>query len=173
MTQLLDPSICIEDAEGNRLFGAGNSRAEKYPIEFEGEVLGWVIGGKHSAEVAALVAQSAAKESEIKSLANEVLGLYREINLLYNLSEKLAASLELGPVAQLALSQARTLIKATDGLVMLVDETSRQLESVAAFGNESQISSCLACVDLIIDVVAQSGKADRQRGARGPALRRM
>jgi GAF domain-containing protein len=126
----------------------------------EGETIGYVMGGSQAAPLAELLAQLASKETEKKALANEVLGLYREVNLLYNLSEKLASSLELGPVAQLALSQARTLIKATDGLVMLVDESSHKLESVAAFGDEAQIPSRLACVDLIIDVIAQTGKAE-------------
>jgi GAF domain-containing protein len=157
----VDPIIHIVDADGNALFGVPHpSHTQKHPIELEGEIIGFVMGGSQAAPLAALLAQLAAKEVEKKLLANEVLGLYREVNLLYNLSEKLAASLELRPVAQLALSQAQTLIKATDGLVMLFDETSHKLESVAAFGNTSEISSQFACVDLIIDVVAQSGKAE-------------
>ena len=157
--QAQDPSLSVVDADGTVLIGAANA-AEKHAVEFEGEMLGWVTGGHQAAQFAGLLAQLAAREAEMKSLANEVLGLYREINLLFNLSERLAASLELEPVAQLALSQARTLIKVTDGLVMLVDETTRKLRSVATFGSETQIAGYLACVDLIIDVVAETGKAE-------------
>lgn len=161
MMQSLDPTIHIVDADGTALFGVPHpSHTQKHPIDLEGETIGFVMGRKLAAPLAAWLTQLTAREAEKKSLANEVLGLYREINLLYNLSEKLAASLELEPVAQLALSQARTLIKATDGLVMLIDETSHKLKSVAAFGNESDIASYLACVDLIIDVVAETGKAE-------------
>ena len=161
MARAIDPSIRVFDAQGDLLIGASDfGGAPKYTIEFEGEVLGWVVGDQPAASLAGLLAQLAARDAEKKSLANEVLGLYREINLLYNLSEKLAASLELEPVAGLALSQARTLIKASDGLVMLVDETSHKLKSVAVFGDESQIANYLGCVDLIIDVVVETGKAE-------------
>ena len=157
----LDPVIHIVDADGNALFGTPHpSHTQKHPIWLEGETIGFVMGGSQAAPLAALLAQLASKEIEKKALANEVLGLYREVNLLYNLSEKLAASLELEPVARLALREARTLIKASDGLVMLVDESSHKLQNVAAFGDESQIPSQLACVDLIIEVIAQSGKAE-------------
>jgi len=157
----LDPIIHIVDAEGNALFGAPHpSHTQRHPIQLEDEVLGFVMGGNQAAPLAALLTQLAEKEVEKRLLADEVLDLYREVNLLYNLSEKLAASLELEPVAQLALSQAQTLIEATDGLVMLFDETGHKLESVAAFGNTSELSSQLTCVDLIIDVVAQTGKAE-------------
>ncbi len=161
MLRALDPTLHVVDAEGNALVGAPHpSHIQKYPIEFEGEILGWVMGGKQAAALAALLAQLAAKEAEKKSLANEVLGLYREINLLYNLSERLAVSLELGPVAQKVLAEANALIKATGGSVMLLNETHRALETVAAFGSAAQQPSPLACADLIIDVVAQSGRAE-------------
>ena len=159
LMQALDPSLCVVDADGTLLIGTAIA-TEKHPIELDEQVIGWVTGGTQAGMFAGLLAQLAAREVEKKSLADEVLGLYREINLLYNLSERLAASLELEPVAQLALSQARTLIKMTDGLVMLVDETSRALRSVATVGSETQIAGYLACVDLIIDVVAETGKAE-------------
>jgi transcriptional regulator with GAF, ATPase, and Fis domain len=161
LARAIDPSLRVLNAQGSWLIGAGEiGDGPKYAIEFEGEVLGWVLGDQAAASLAGLLTQLVAREAEKKALANEVLGLYREINLLYNLSEKLAASLELEPVAQLALSQAKSLIKTTEGLVMLIDETSHKLKSVTAFGNESQIAGYLACIDLIIDVVAETGKAE-------------
>ncbi len=161
MLSALDPTLHVVDADGNALIGAPHpSHIKRHPVEFEGETLGWVMGGEQALALAALLAQLAVKEGEKKSLANEVLGLYREINLLYNLSEKLAVSLELGPVAQMVLSEASTLIQASGGAVMLFDEDRHQLTSVAAFGSMEQLKNQLACVDLIIEVVAQSGKAE-------------
>ncbi len=157
----LDPTLHVTDADGSALIGVAHpSHLKRHAVEFEGETLGWVMGGAQAPALAALLAQLAAKEAEKKSLANEVLGLYREINLLYNLSEKLAVSLELGPVAQMVLHEASTLIKASGGAVMLFDENRRQLSTVAAFGGTAQLTRQLACVDLIIEVVAQSGKAE-------------
>ena len=62
------------------------------------------------------------REAERKALGAEVLHLYREINLIYSFSEKLAALLDVERVAQLTLQEARHLIVATDGVVMLLDE---------------------------------------------------
>lgn len=161
LAQIVDPSISILDLDGRVLFGAANAGGvEKHPVQVEGVTLGWVSGGENSGRVAALLAQLAAKESEKKSLANEVLGLYREVNLLYNLSEKLAASLELATVALLALTEASSLIAATDGTVMLLNAKSAKLESVATFGSASELENRLACVDGIVAGVVQDGKAE-------------
>ena len=59
--------------------------------------------------------------ARIQALGAEVLHLYREINLIYSFSEKLAAELDLERVARLTLQQARQMIVATDGVVMLLD----------------------------------------------------
>ena len=58
---------------------------------------------------------SSAREVERRALATEVLNLYREVNLIYSFSEKLAALLDVERVARLTLEEARHLITATDG----------------------------------------------------------
>ena len=57
--------------------------------------------------VAALLDASAAREAERKALGSEVLHLYREINLIYSFSEKLAALLDVERVASLTLAARR------------------------------------------------------------------
>ncbi|MCL4393262.1 MAG: GAF domain-containing protein [Chloroflexi bacterium] len=158
--QTVDSTLAIQDAEGEFVIGALSAAAEKHGIEIEGETIGWVHGGKPSKSVAALLAKVAARESEKKALANEALGLYREINLLYNLSDKLAASRELAAVAQLVLTQAAGAIKATEGSVMLLDEETQVIKSAATVGDPEAVSGRLACVRGIVEYVAQSGKAE-------------
>ena len=85
---------------------------------------------------AALLEHLVAREGERKALGAEVLHLYREINLIYSFSEKLAALLDLERVARLTLQQARHLIVATDAVIMLLDDASGALTSVAGFGDE-------------------------------------
>jgi hypothetical protein len=65
-----------------------------------------------------------------------VLQLYREVNLIYSFSEKLAALLDLDRVAHLTLQEARHLIVATDGAILLLDEETGMLTPVAVFGDE-------------------------------------
>ena len=153
--------VSIKDAEGRLLLGDLIENPEaKYPIKLEGETLGWVSGSQQVEAVAELLTLLAGKEAEKKTLGNEVLHLYREVNLIYNFSEKLAALLELETVASMALDQARQLITATGGAVMLLDEATQALESVADFGEAWQAPSGFKLGEGIIGAVALRGNAE-------------
>ena len=65
MMRRSDPFLRVLNAQGNLLAGATDAvGADRHPIEFEGEVLGWVVGGKPAAHFAALLAHLVAKEAE-------------------------------------------------------------------------------------------------------------
>lgn len=127
--------VTVEDASGGALFGSACA-GDRFPIAHDGKELGWVTGGHGAAAVADLLRFLADKESERKALGSEVLHLYREVNLIYSFSEKLAALLDLKKVAALTLQEARHLIVATDGAILLLDEPSDALNAIAAFGDE-------------------------------------
>ena len=94
----------------------------KFPVTHDGLVLGSVSGGEHAKTVAAVLDHLVAREAERKALGAEVLHLYREVNLIYSFSEKLAALLELERVAALTLREGQHIIAASDGAIMLLDE---------------------------------------------------
>jgi hypothetical protein len=83
--------------------------------------------------MAALLAHLAARESGSRALAAEVLHLYREVNLIEQLSEQLAALLNSSAVGQAALAQAQRLITATHGSVVLAGKDDSVLQSTAFF----------------------------------------
>jgi len=127
--------LAVEGPGGELLLGDhGGGPGPRWPVTLEGEQLGWVSGGDQAEAVASLLSHLVALEAERKTLASEVLHLYREVNLIYSFSEKLASTLELDTVAGLTLEQARHLIAATDGAVMLLDEASGRPRPVATFG---------------------------------------
>jgi transcriptional regulator with GAF, ATPase, and Fis domain len=159
LMQSMDSSICIQDEDGKALLGVPSS-ASKYAIEADDEVVGWVTGESHGAELAYLLTELITKDTEKKSLATEVLGLYREINLLYNLSEKLGTSLELGTVAQTGLNEAHSLIQATHGAVVLTREADPKLESAAMLGDPAQTQVQLNGIEEILRHVIATGKGD-------------
>ena len=107
--------------------------------------------------MATLLEHLVAREVERKALGAEVLHLYREINLIYSFSEKLAALLDLERVAALTLQEARHLIVATDGVIMLLDEATGALTSVAGFGDELPALDGFRRGHGIIGAVAASG----------------
>ncbi|WP_199247533.1 GAF domain-containing protein [[Phormidium] sp. ETS-05] len=133
----MDSRISILDLGGNLLWGDGAATGvEKYPVCLQGDTIAWVVGGEKAGAIALLLSHLAGKELEKKTLAAEVLDKYREITLLYNISEKIIASLDLTEVAQLVVEEARKFVKATSGAVLLIREGSRVAESIFSFGEE-------------------------------------
>jgi serine phosphatase RsbU (regulator of sigma subunit) len=151
----------IENAEGRLLLGDLIENPEaKYPIELEGETLGWVSGSQQVEAVAALLTHLAGAEVEKKTLGNEVLHLYREVNLIYNFSEELAALLDLDAVAAIALEQARQLIAATDGTIMRLDETTQTLDALASFGQPLRSPDKIKLGEGLVGGIASRGNAE-------------
>ncbi|HIK10065.1 MAG TPA: GAF domain-containing sensor histidine kinase [Oscillatoriaceae cyanobacterium M33_DOE_052] len=133
----MDTQISILDLGGNLLWGDGaETPAGQYPVSLQGETIGWVVGSEKAGTVAKLLAHLAAKELDKKTLAAEVLDKYREITLLYNISEKIIASLDLKEVAQLVLEEARKFVKATSGAVLLIRDGNSVGENIFSFGEE-------------------------------------
>jgi serine phosphatase RsbU (regulator of sigma subunit) len=131
----LGSPVAIEDADGRLLHGvAPLDGLARFPVTYQDASVGWVAGPERARVVAALLDHLFAKEAERKALGSEVLHLYREVNLIYSFSEKLAALLDLERVAALTLQEARHLIAATDGVIMLLDAASGALTTIAGFG---------------------------------------
>jgi hypothetical protein len=130
--------ICISDAGGKTLLGVAAKESADHarvPVEFEGTTLGFVAGPSASANaVALLLTHLAARESEGRDLASEILHLYREVHLIEQLSEQLAALLDLSAVSQSALGQAHRLISATHGGILVMEEADGTLRNTACFG---------------------------------------
>lgn len=157
----LGGAMSVSDAEGRLLHGApAVAGTTRHAVRYESRDLGWVEGTDGARAVADLLEHLVAREAERKALGAEVLHLYREINLIYTFSEKLAALLDLERVAKLTLQEARHLIVATDGVVMLLDETTGALSSVAAFGDVLSTIGDFRRGEGIIGTVAATGIAE-------------
>lgn len=161
LAEMNNLTLAIEDVGGNVLLGAASDDTlTKYPITCEGTLLGWVIGQEQATPLANLIGHLAEKEAEKETLADGTLEHYRELNLLYNLSEKLAASLEVAAVAQTALNEASRLITATGGYVMLLDEAQEFIHIVATIGQVVQSPGQLKPGQGMIGQIAQTGKGE-------------
>ena len=121
--QLLNLSadrIGVEDFRGELILGAQiNNPQNKFPIKLNGELLGHVNGGEQANVLAGLITHYATKESERKTLGQEVLTMYREINVIYDFSEKLAKTIDPKVIADLTLEEANHLIKGAGGVVIV------------------------------------------------------
>jgi hypothetical protein len=119
----------------------------KVPVELDGTALGFVAGSAApAAALALLLGHLAARESEQRALASETLHLYREIHLIEQLSEQLAAVLDLTAVSESALAQAQRLISATHGIVLVAERQDGSLRVSASFGEFANGGNGLAGV---------------------------
>ena len=177
----LGVTVAIEDTEGTLLHGAAPAAPgiARYPVRFEDASFGWVAGPEGARAVALVLEHLLARSAERKALGSEVLHLYREINLIYSFSEKLAALLDLDRVAQLTLQEARHLIVATDGVIMLLDEGTGELKTVAGSGDEMTGLSGFRRGYGILGAIVESGigeivnevNSDRRRVSETTALK--
>jgi serine phosphatase RsbU (regulator of sigma subunit) len=137
--QALGNGICIVDSSGKALLGDASAAAQaRVPVMLEDATLGFVMGPAAQANaVALLLTHLAARERESRAMAAEVLHLYREVHLIEQLSEQLVALLNLSAVADSALAQARRLIAATHGGILVMEEADGPLRSAASFGSSS------------------------------------
>lgn len=138
--QLLDlgaERIGVKDIRDELLLGVEIKNAKnKIPILLNDEVLGRVYGGEQAKIFAGLLTHYAIKESERKTLGQEVLTMYREINVIYDFSEKLAKTIEPEVIANLALEEANHMIDASGGVVIVSkDGNNKQLELMASAGS--------------------------------------
>ena len=140
LTNVVAEGISIVDPAGKPLLGeispensVGHSRI---PVQFEDATLGFVVGpSEPAAAIALLLTHFASRQSEARALAAEVLHLYREVHLIEQLSEQLAALLNSAAVGQSALAQAQRLIPATHGSVLLLGKDDGILQRAASFGD--------------------------------------
>jgi len=129
--RIVDPADKLLLGEPSPQSVTGGSRV---PIQIDGAIAGFVIGPSEAAfALALLLTQLAAREVEGRALASEVLHLYREVHLIEQLSEQLAALLNLSTVCHSALAQAQRLIRATHGGILVMEKEGSPLISVAAF----------------------------------------
>ncbi|MEM9540361.1 MAG: adenylate/guanylate cyclase domain-containing protein [Cyanobacteria bacterium P01_E01_bin.42] len=131
--------LAIIDCDGRILMGEDRADLilpEKYPVQTRDLMLGWVKGDKKAEAIANLLSYLSEREQEKRELARETLDRYKEINLLYSISDKITSQLKLEEVAQLVLDEAKRLIAATSGWVMLIEEEGWR--KIAVFGEEGE-----------------------------------
>ena len=161
IADMCDEPFLIQNVGGRVLYGNPDDKyPDKYPIEFQDEVIGWVSGGKRALTISKLLGQLATCEYEKKALGQETLNKYRELILLYDITEKLAASLAPQEVANLIIYEANKLIKADKVSLMLINEDTGLLEVIAGLGEEAKTKMTLKVGEGIAGYIALTGKAE-------------
>ena len=127
--------ICIYDQNEKVLWGNESVTGPlSIPIQFEDEARGWVKGKENAGLIARLISIMMKKEAERKKLGTEVLGLYQELNVIFDFSEKLTQTIEPDVISNLTLQQAMHSIPSHGGLMLLWDNENKQLMIPASSG---------------------------------------
>jgi GAF domain-containing protein len=136
-------NLYITDPLGKPLLGeVSPADALQVPVLFEDAVLGFVHGpSAAAAALVALLTRLAARDSEGRALASEVLHLYREVHLIEQLSEQLSSLLNFSAVSKSALEQAQRMIPATQGCILVMETTDGPLRNAASFGDSAEDSA--------------------------------
>lgn len=108
--------LVVRDACGRTLYGFPGSHPftpeQVQPVLINGRPAAHVYGQRGVFTAASVLTLLAQNEVEKKALGREALAKYKEINLLYEIAEKLAESLEPKEAAGLVIEEAGRLVKA-------------------------------------------------------------
>lgn len=163
LIQSLNEPVQVWDRANNLLIGQPHgNHLRSHPITAGNQILGRVVGGEEAIAVAKLLGYLGERELEVKALAHDALDKYREINLLYNLSEKLNASLETSIVVKTVLEEVRRLIPATGASIALLHPTTADFRVELTFtdGGYSLPEDILRANQGITGAVVQAGQGE-------------
>jgi hypothetical protein len=161
----IDAAVTIRDGEGAVILERGGPAgtgpqdpAVRQDVVVDGDMLGWVEGGRAARGIAAVLAYAAARERDKRSLANEALERYRELSLIYDLAATIGGSDALEPVVQAAVTELSRLPHGARGFVLLADGDGGTLRTApGADGEGGPIAEARAGVGIVGEVVVSGG----------------
>lgn len=158
ITASIETAILIKNVAGEVLVGKEEEvDGEKFWITVNDKVVGWVVGEKKAETLANILTYMANAEYEKRILINETLDKYREITLLYNVSEKITSCLDRKKASKLAINEATRLINATNAQVSVINKESKKLEKIAEFYEEQVESNQQISSKEIVNQVMNKG----------------
>lgn len=132
---MMNVHVQVSDTAGNIFFNNNpGTGASQFPVGIDGELIGYVTGDAKARLIAGLLTALLQKENDKKKLGKEVLNLYKEINFIFDFSEKLAQAIDPSAIARIALEEAGQLIHSDGGVVVLWNEDTKQLKPVTSSG---------------------------------------
>lgn len=132
VVKALHIEVAIKDANGIIYGSASEKNYEKeYEVTLHGQVLGYVLGDDKASCIVSILDALLLNSSEKNKLAEETLEKYKEINMIYNVSEKISSIVGVGNVAKAIISEFLSHALSSYGCIMLYDEGTERLEIVS------------------------------------------
>ena len=135
LSKQLEIDFSIVGYDNKLLLGTQTDYSKKYKLTLNDEVYGLLYANKKQGKLLAdLITILINKEIEKKKIGNEVLGLYREINMIYDFSEKISEKIDERSIAEMALGEASQIIDSTHGLFLIYDSDHKKVVELASIG---------------------------------------
>ncbi|UCE93969.1 MAG: GAF domain-containing protein [Flavobacteriaceae bacterium] len=135
----LSLEFSIADSNSVILWGEHNNYSKEFQLIHKNVHFATLYSENDSCKIIEeLLASLVNKELEKKNIGNEVLGLYREINMIYDFSEKLSEIIDEKSIAEMALSEASQILDTTHGLFLLHDTDSDRVIILSSFGKDPE-----------------------------------
>ena len=168
LSSVSDGEAAVFDTTGRLLAGSPVNGAPVPVTGPDGTLLGTVIGPR-AALTAGVLTHLVGMEQERRGLADEVLDMYREVNLLYALGEVLTTARDRSDLATLALREATRHV-AVDDAYLVVDVDGRVVEAALDDAGTRRIPDDLTQLRIETDgngarLVAPLAFRDTERGA--------
>ena len=173
----LNLKFSVSDAEGGVLWGSDLVYTQSFEL-LENEVLfARVNADKEQGQLMAdLIMTLVRKDQEKKKIGNEVLGLYREINMIYDFSERLSETIEEASIAAMALKEASQIIDSSHGLFLVYEKELDRVVQLASFGEDEERDKNIDSQNVILKELIKRGTSsivEQQRIKANPALRHL
>lgn len=174
LAKVLALEINIRDGEDRLLYGAAIDNKAMCELSENGILFGSVQSSHSGVEpIADLLHLLVKKELEKKHIGNEVLGLYREINMIYNFSEMISEKIDAVSIAQTALQEASQIIDTTHGIFLMYEEENDRVVELAFFGDNPGQDTYIESLNQLLKELVLRGTSSivsRDRITANPAL---
>lgn len=125
----------------------------------DGESVGIVEGGDEAQAFAFLLSELAQRERDRRALADETLGWYKELSLIYEISDALSRVLEVDEVLQLVAYEAHRFLSADYAALFLQEQRRGSLEQVVSAGRIRSSAASASALEVRTRVI-ETGHAE-------------
>jgi adenylate cyclase len=121
--------------DDNLILGSSGKAFQSFDLSLDEVTYGKLLASNEDGRLLAnMVMVMVEKELEKKKIGNEVLGLYREINMIYSFSERISEKIDEKSIAEMALGEASQIINSTHGLFLIYEPEQNKVVELASFG---------------------------------------
>lgn len=129
--------VSVSNLDGDVIYGSEDPMPHRFSVYDDDQEFAFVKSDREQGSlVAELLSALVQKDLEKKRIGNEVLGLYREINMIYDFSEMLAEKIDVDSIAEMTLGEASQIIDSTHGLFLIHDTETDQVVKMSSFGED-------------------------------------